>query len=377
MKSKISKLLVGTITETELVELQSWLNDPKNQSVLESYVQDYHDLNLATLKNDVDVAYKKVLSHIERDERPVRRLFPNWTKYAAAAVLFFGIGFLYQQGFFWTQSASTIVPKEEPTTLEMENGSIKTIDVSKTKEVKDAEGNIIGNQKQNQITYSEITQATDLVYNTLKTPNGQQFQLELSDGTLVYLNAGSSLKYPVNFLSEGPRQVYLMGEAYFDVSRKKSNPFIVNMDELDVKVLGTEFNISAYHEDTNIDVVLIEGAVVLNSNEESADNITKLMPGEKGSFEYSSKNISVGQVNTELHISWMQGHLVYRNLTFDNILTKLERHYNVEIENTNTELGNEVFNASFNNVKIEEVLSFFNDTHEIDYTIKNNRVIIQ
>ena len=78
-----------------------------------------------------------------------------------------------------------------------------------------------------------------------------------------------------------------------------------------------------------------------------------------------------------MYTSWMQGHLVFRELTFDQILTKLERHYNIEILNTNTELGKVVFNASFNEVKIEEVLSFFNDTHEIEYEIKNNTVIIK
>lgn len=377
MKNIISKLLMGTISEKELIELRNWLNDPRNQSILESYVVDYHDLNLTSLKNNVDAAYNKVVNQIERNERPVKQLFPNWAKYAAAVVLLFGIGFFYQHGFFSSKGETVFGSNDESITLELDNGDIQTVDISQTTEVKDSEGNVIGTQKENRISYSQATHKENLVFNTLSVPNGKQFQLELSDGTSVHLNAGSSLRYPINFLSEGPRQVFLSGEAYFDVNENKTNPFIVNVNELDVKVLGTEFNISAYMEDDSIDVVLIKGAVSLNGEGGSLDGPTNLVPGQKGSFGTISKKISVDQVNAEIYTSWMQGHLVFREVTFDNILTKLERHYNIEIENRNTDLGSEAFNASFNNVDIEKVLSFFNDTHEIDYTIENNKVIIE
>lgn len=368
---------MGTITEKELIQLRNWLNNPKNQSELESYVADYHDLNLATLKNNVDRAYCKVEQQISRNERPVKKLFPNWAKYAAAVVLLFGFGILLQQGGLSYQIETVVVPKDESITLEFDNGEIQTINVSQTKEVKDADGSVIGTQKQNRISYSQVTPSKDLVFNTLSVPSGKRFQLELSDGTSVHLNAGSSLRYPINFLSEGPRQVFLSGEAYFDVKEDIINPFMVNVDELNVNVLGTEFNISAYREDSNIDVVLIKGAVSMNSQGDLRDGPTVLMPGQKGSFGKESKNINLDRVNTSLYTSWMQGHLVFREVTFDNILTKLERHYNIEIENRNTDIGYEVFNASFNNVDIENVLSFFNDTHEIDYTIENSKVIIE
>jgi len=377
MKDIISKLLMGTISQNELIELRNWLNDSKNQSILESYVGDYHDLNLTSLKNNVDAAYNKVVNQIERNERPVKQLSPNWAKYAAAMVLLFGIGFFYQQGFFTLKGETNIISKDESITLELDNGDIQTIDVSRIKEVKDADGIVIGTQKQNRISYSQATHNETLTFNTMRVPNGKQFHLELSDGTSVHLNAGSSLRYPINFLSEGPRQVFLSGEAYFDVTENKTNPFIVNVNELDVKVLGTEFNISAYLEDSNIDVVLVKGAVSLSSQGRSLDGSLNLVPGQKGSYGNLSKNISVDRVNTEIYTSWMNGHLVFREVTFDNIITKLERHYNIKIENGNKDLSNEVFNASFNNVEIEKVLSFFNDTHKIDYIIENNKVIIK
>lgn len=378
MKDIISKLLTGTTTDEELIKLKQWLKDPKNQSVLESYVKDYHDLNLALLKNNVDEAYNKVMNRIERNEKPVKRLIPNWTKYAAAIVLLFGLGFLYQQGFFFSPNKDIqIIPKNNAITLELDNGTIQSIDVSQSKKLKDAVGNVIGNQKQNKISYSQEVPSDVLVYNTLTIPSGKQFELELADGTMVYLNAGSSLRYPISFPKTGTRQVSLSGEAFFDVSQDSSRPFIVNVGDLDVKVLGTEFNISAYKEDSNIEVVLVEGSVSLNKTDDIRDEAITLSPGQKGSFELVSKDIKVSQVNSNLYTSWMQGQLVFRDLSFDDILTKLERHYNIEIENTNKELGKEVFNASFNNAKIEEVLSYFNDTHKINYTIQNNKVIIR
>ncbi|MEG3656781.1 FecR domain-containing protein [Arenibacter palladensis] len=377
MKKNITKLLLGTITENEIVELRIWLQDPKNQAILESYVRDYHDLNLATIKNNLDEAYNKVSHQIDSNDKPVKKLFPNWTRYAAAVVLLFGLAFFYQQGFFATSDQEVLVPKDDSITLELDNGTIQTIDVNGAIEVRDSEGNIVGSQQQNQISYSKVHDKEVLVFNTLTIPNGKKFRIELSDGTLVHLNAGSSLRYPVNFLSDGPRQVFLSGEAYFDVAKSESNPFIVNIDELDVKVLGTQFNVSAYGEDEFIDVVLVEGTVGLRKKDQLQADVVKLSPGQKGSYKQVSESIIVNEVDTSLYISWMQGHLVFRDLTFNNILKKLERHYNIEIVNANVELGQEVFNARFDDVAIEEVLGYFNDIHSIDFKIDGNRVIIK
>jgi hypothetical protein len=377
MKKNITKLLLGTITENEIVELRNWLQDPKNQSILESYVRDYHDLNLAIIENNLDEAYKKVSNQIDIKEKPVKKLFPNWTRYAAAIVLLFGLAFFYQQGFFATSDQEVLVPKDDSITLELDNGTIQTIDVNGAIEVRDAEGNVVGSQQQNQIRYSRASEKEVLVFNTLTIPNGKKFQIELSDGTLVHLNAGSSLRYPVNFLSDGPREVFLIGEAYFDVTKNVSNSFVVNVNELDIKVLGTQFNVSAYGEDEFIDVVLVEGAVGLHKEDELQADAVKLSPGQKGSYEQASNYIQVNEVNTSLYTSWMQGHLVFRDLTFNNILKKLERHYNVEIINFNEVIGNEVFNARFDSVAIEEVLGYFNDIHSIDFRIEENKVIIK
>ncbi|MEC3966359.1 FecR family protein [Flagellimonas halotolerans] len=375
MKKNITKLLLGTISEKEIMELQDWLEDPNNQKILEAYVRDYHDLNLATLKNNLDEAYSKVNNRIDDKTKPIKRLFPDWMKYAAAVIVLMALGLIYQQGFFSTEEQYVLVPKEDTITLELNNGIVQSIDVSGNKEYRDREGNVVYVQNQGLIRYSKVTENEVLVYNTLLVPNGKTFQVELSDGTRVQLNAGSSLKYPVNFLEEGPRKVFLTGNAYFDVTKNTANPFVVNVDELDVKVLGTEFNISAYEEDENIDVVLVEGAVNMAGKNQSQD-LVELVPGQKGSFDPKSKDVLVEEVDTSLYTSWRQGSLVYRELTFNKILKKLERHYNIEIVNNNVELGEEVFNARFDRMEIEEVLGYFKDIHDIDFTVENNKVTI-
>ena len=376
MKDLIFKLLMGTIREKELAELKSWLADPVNRSVLEEYVRDYHDLNLATLENDVDEAYNKVACQIGFDEKPVKRLLHRWARYAAAVALLLAAGLVFQQKFFSEQEQPLIIPKNESVTLELDNGTVRALDISQSAVITDRHGNLLGEQKENQLRYRRSGPSDELVFNTLRVPNGKRFRLELSDGSVVHMNSGSSLRYPVNFPAEG-REVFLSGEAYFEVREDRSRPFAVKAEELGVKVLGTRFNVAAYEEEANIEVVLVEGAVHLKADGPAQDEGVKLAPGQKGAFERADGNIRVVPVNTSLYTSWMKGQLVFRDMTFDNIVAKLERYYNVDIENGNPELGREIFNASFNNVEIEKVLSFFSEAHQINYTIENNKIIIQ
>ncbi len=367
---------MGTISKKELLALRKWLNNPENQFILESYIREYHDLNLSLLKDNVEEAYEKTIRQIDMTEAPVRKLMSNWWKYAAAAILIVGLGFMYQQSRE-AKKSHILIPNEDVVTLVSENGSVQTINVEMSEIVRDENGNAVGKQVKNQINYSLVNQVKELVYNTLNVPKGKTFQVTLSDGTVVHMNAGSSLRYPVSFSPAQSRKVFLDGEAYFAVTKDESRPFIVNVANLDVKVLGTEFNVSSYNEDVNIEVVLVEGAVGLHKTSELREESVRLVPGQRGSYVRNSENIHIDSVNTDLFTSWMQGHLVFRELTFDQILTKLGRHYNVELRNRNSALGNEVFNASFNDATIEEVMSFFNDTHEIDYEVSNNKIIIK
>ena len=217
------------------------------------------------------------------------------------------------------------------------------------------------------------------MYNTLKIPYGKQLKVALSDGTKVMLNAGSEFRYPVNFIKGKKREVFLQGEAYFDVAHDARHPFVVEANALDIQVLGTKFNVANYKEDVSTEVVLVDGSVMLQSNTETAEKSqTILSPGFKGIFKKSEKTIETKEVNTAIYTAWTDGFVVFREAPFQNILKKLERHYNVKIRNTNTTLANERFNATIDveNDTIDQVLEYFNKIYDIDYTIINNEVII-
>ena len=310
---------------------------------------------------------------------PKKSNFKKYIAIAASVVVLLGVGFLYKQNILNTTPQQKFDFKSTDIVLQLEDGKVQIIHEDNTVQLLDSKGNVVGNQAGNKLVYENNSDLEKVSYNTIKIPYGKKFQLQLSDGTLVHLNSGTTLKYPIKFIAGENRQVFLDGEAFFDVAKDKNHPFIVNADNLNVRVLGTHFNVSNYPEDAATDVVLVEGSVgMYNSNEEfNADKNTILKPGYKGSFNRENATMMTKPVITDIYTSWINGGLTFRNMTFKNIITKLERRYNVTIINKNEKLANEKFNASFKEESIENVMSYFNDIHGINYTIKNNQILIK
>ncbi len=338
--------------------------------------------NLPQMKKETaDQLFANILSKAqEREVILLPKRNKSWLKYtaiAASLLLLLGIGFTYQNGYFDSQKNQIIDPTQ--ITLHLENGEVQVISEGTKIAVKDADGNIIGTQEGNKIVYHATASSGKLSYNTLKVPYGKRFELQLSDGTSIHLNAGTTLRYPIQFINGQNRQVYLNGEAFFDVAKDKSHPFVVNADELNVRVLGTHFNVSNYPEDEMTDVVLVEGSVGLYESNKTfdAEKNTILKPGVKGSFDRKNNSISTKSVDTEVYTAWVDGELYLRNISFANICKKLERQYDVTITNKNPKLSGEKFNASFKQEPIEKVLSYFNDVYGIQYTITNKQVTIK
>jgi hypothetical protein len=332
-----------------------------------------------------DDIFLNILSASKENEttielHPKKSNFRKYISIAASVVVLLGIGLAYQKGaFFNSKPEPKFDFKSNDIVLQLENGNTQIISENNKVEVRDADGNVVANQDGSKIVYDNDSDLEKVSYNTIKIPYGKRFQLQLSDGTLVHLNSGTTLKYPVKFIAGENRQVFLDGEAFFDVAKDKKHPFIVNADNLNIRVLGTHFNVSNYPEDAVTDVVLVEGSVgMYNIHEEfDADKNTVLKPGYKGSFNKENNMIFTKPVITDIYTSWINGGLTFRNMTFRNIITKLERRYNVTIVNKNEKLANEKFNASFSDESIEKVMSYFNDIHGINYTIKNNQILIK
>lgn len=385
----ISNYISKEISEEEFNELKQWLlEDSKNEQFFIDYLRIYKKSRRIQFGKilDKDVAWKNIISKLETpllQEQPLKKatstskyikLIPSISKYAAIAIVFLTIGYFYKSGNF-PNSKNTVIPPES-ITLQLENGKIQIINEDGSSQLVDEEGKIIGSQNGSQLVYTNETKKETLTYNTLTIPYGKRFEIQLSDGTRVHLNAGSSLKYPVKFINGIKREVFLNGEAFFSVAKDAKHPFIVNATDLNVEVFGTEFNVSAYPEDIDTDVVLVEGSVGMYKNNETIKEGTMLVPGTKGSLNKENLSISTEKVNTLIYTSWRQGGLFFRNMPFKNIAKKLERQYNMKVIITNKLLEKETFNANFNEEPIENILSYFSDSYNIKYTIKNNTVYI-
>mgnify|MGYP003634296242 FL=1 len=371
----IYKSIAKIITNEEQETLDHWLSKKSNRAIYTKIIDKKNIQAKLAIYTEIETEriYKNLESKIAKNNKKVKKLkLYKIFKYASILVLFLGLGYAYQNGYF-SKNATLITPNEH-ITLQLENGSIQVLNEDASLKIIDSKGNIVGSQRGTQIAYNQDTQEATLAYNTLTVPYGKRFEIRLSDGTMVHLNAGTSLKYPVKFIEGENRQVFLKGEAFFNVTKDAQHPFIVNAEALNVQVLGTQFNISGYADDLETDVVLVEGSVNLSS---AKNKSVVLKPGFKGSYTKNSTNdITTTPVITSIYTSWINGELVLRNITFENILKKMERHYNVEIINTNTELAKEKFNASFRNEPIEKILEYFKITYNIRYKIEGNKILI-
>ena len=365
-----------TISEAEKLQLIEWLQTSKNQKTFKEFVKINYNLQKQYADIDSEKAYKELLEKIEKsapkanqNQNKVRKLIPTWLKYAAVivGVAIIGLGVFYNSPQEDAFSATPLI------TLQLEDGSIRFIDESSETFILDAAGHKISEQKNNQLIYSQSTSEEVLAYNTLSVPYGKTFKLSLSDGSQVVLNAGTKLKYPVNFIQGKNRTVFLNGEAYFDIAKDAEHPFIVNTEDMDVKVLGTHFNVNSYTEDQKTYTVLVEGKV-LAENKLLANDNKILEPNEKVFFENDA--LKVEHVDVQKYVAWVQGQLVFVDDSFELIVNKLQRKFNVKIENNYPELNKINITATFTNESIEEVLKTFQTYKDFDWTIKNGTVII-
>ena len=306
------------------------------------------------------------------------QLIRNITRYAAAVVITIGLGATYNY-MFKSEVIETLMIDEEVITLMLDDGTIKEINEKGEEQIVNNNGEVLGKQKGIQLIYQNNKSIEKLVYNQLNVPFGKKVEILLSDGTQVYLNAGSTLRYPVKFLEGLERKVFLTGEAFFDVTKNMNNSFIVNVDELDIRVFGTKFNVTSYREDENISTVLVEGSVGIYSSKEKFEKNkgAVLIPGELGAWDKNKKKLAVNKVDTSIYTSWIEGKLIFRKTPFKTICRKLERKYNVTIKSNNKELDSKLYNAVFKSETIEEILNSFQKNYNLNYSIVENKIRFQ
>ena len=385
----ISVYISKEISENEFSVLKEWIDEsPENKKAFSDYLLFYKKTRqlIFASTTDKDKAWSSIVSQletplhnqeIEQKETKVRSLKATtlFLKFAAIVLVLLSISY-----FYFDKEVSVLKPtfensiaSEAAITLQLANGDIQVIKEDGTTEVVDANGNVVGTQKGNQLVYNNASAKDTLVYNTIKVPYGKRFELKLSDGTNVHLNAGTSLRYPVRFINGQNRQVFLDGEAYFDVTKDAKHPFVVGSSDMDVKVLGTKFNVTSYKEDAKTYTVLVEGSVAASNNITENDEVI-LKPGNRAFFE--NKNLKTEAVDVRKYIAWVSGQLMFIDDSFGVITNKLERKYNVDIVNNYDELNNIMITATFKEENIEQVLKTFQTYKSFNYTIKNKVIII-
>jgi transmembrane sensor len=201
----------------------------------------------------------------------------------------------------------------------------------------------------------------------VEAPAGSKMKFELGDGTKVWLNHGSKLKYPYRFEGKN-RKVFLTGEAYFEVAHNKDVPFIVGTNRIEVKATGTAFNVSAYPEDNIIETTLVEGRVILYGANSSSE-IKVLSPNESLKFNSQKNNYTVETGNTAKNTFWKDGLLVFRNDPLEDVAKKLARWYNVDVEITNEKIKKFTYTATFTDETLAQVLKLMTIPTPVSYKL--------
>lgn len=384
IKKLLARFRDNSIDKSEFGELFSYLKDPSAETEIKQLMSEHWDELHAhpfnTDRKPNNELFDALLEKIE-DRTTVRKLNTrkSLTKWLSVAAM---IAVIFSAGYFYTTESISLEPTldlpNEAVTLELDNGAIKVISEQDTEQILNASGLVLGTQTGTTIAYKNNISEEKLAFNTLTVPYGKRFQVVLSDGTKVHLNAGTSLKYPVKFINGLSRQVFLDGEAYFDVAKDSKHPFLINADEMNIRVLGTQFNVSSYPEDETISTVLVEGSVgifekgdVYNSN-----TATMLAPGFKAAWNKQNQEIAMAKTDVEQHTAWMDGRLILDEVPFEAILKKLERQYNVTFLNNNKELEDRFFTARFDIEDIYQVMKSLSVSASFSYTLDNNQIII-
>lgn len=224
--------------------------------------------------------------------------------------------------------------------------------------------------------FSNRTQShTDEIFLETQVPYGQRTKITLADNTVVFLNAGSYLKYPPRFVGK-TRKVTLIGEAYFEVAKNAEHPFIVEAGSLDIKVYGTHFSIKAYPEEDIVETTLVEGSVGLCGPDGRAEMV-RLKPNQKALFNRHTNKIQLQTVNAILETSWKDGRYYFKKETLPVIARKLERNFNIPIRIVSPGLNNRVYAGLFDkNKTIYQIMDLITRHNDFTYRLKNDTIVI-
>lgn len=371
-----------TATSEEKEEFTNLLIDANNADFFEGMLDEqWMNIKEEDLKHFDFPTQAELLRRIQNEIHPVTK--PKKLSFikiaAAAAILLCTLSF----GFYFVKQlnqpkeiyfANDIAPGKNGATLTLSNGKKIAINDALSGNIASDAGVKIFKNEKGQIIYQVVDQQNGAsTYNTLSTTRGEQTEVLLPDGTLVFLNAQSSLNFPTNFHGAKERKVTLIGEGYFEVTKNKYQPFIVASNHQEVKVLGTTFNISAYADEPQITTTLLEGSVNITNTDSQQSKV--LAPGQQASL--SASKLEVKAVETDDVVAWKNGYFMFNNETLPTILNRVSKWYDVDIIYKDDSMKNKTFFGSIGRYKnISELLKVMQETDVANFEIKGRQVIV-
>lgn len=380
LNALIKQFTDGTISKDDYVELMAYFKSDKEADEVflamdKAWMSE--SIDRAHSPEEMDVLYYKLTSNKGFNKVPKVKL---WSKIAIAAsvAIAIGIGFWFygaSQRMISLQSRTVnkndISPGHNQATLTLSNG--KQINLSDAKT-----GVVIDAAKLSYNDGTEIKESKPTSLLTISTPNGGTYQVRLSDGTKVWLNATSTLKFPSDFTQSKYRKVELIGEAYFEVEKDKTMPFIVASKGQEVKVLGTHFNVNSYPDENSTKTTLLEGRVqvsVLDTKTLRQVPPSILKPGMQ--FIFTSSGVRIEQlVDPEEAISWKSGYFTFNREPLDEVMRKVSRWYSVDVVYKNEQIKSIPFSGSITRfADVSKVLKMLELTGKVKFTIEGENII--
>ena len=327
-----------------------------------------------------ETIHSELLNSIARQKR--RQMIRTW--YAAAAVILL----ILSSGLYFNNLkkktiviAKTESPRFKNDVLPGDNRAVLTLDDGSQINLDDAQNGVLASEDNTdirktgsgQLEYSAGDKLIQTVkYNTLSTPMGGQYQLSLPDGSKVWLNSGSSIRFPTAFIGK-ERVIELKGEAYFDIKENKKMPFIVRTNNsMDIKVLGTQFNVMAYDDEKSINTTLVEGSVQILKESGTAF----LEPGQAAILNKGTGKIKVAEADIDEAVAWKNGYFIFSNENIESIMRKVSRWYNIEVDYQGN-LSNKDFVGTISRDKnISELLKMLELTGAIHFKVDGRRVTV-
>ena len=376
----IQLYLTGDLSEEEKVKLEDWIRgDSSRKRLFDEICEERNvvrDLEVYERVNK-ESAWEKVVcrGNIKLQHSP-RRL--GWYRWVAAVMLPVMVAAGYfiremkrdslQQGV----EIASIEPGKSKAILRLGNNRVLEITKERETHVDVAEGIAATNNSSGMI-YSEQVATGKTEYNVLEIPRGGEYTVTLSDGTVVHLNSGSELRYPVAFGAER-REVFLSGEGYFEVVKDSVRPFFVNADKLKIRVYGTSFNVNTYDLE-NIQTVLVEGKIGIQTMNMNTEYMVK--PGQLALYNQEKGTMEILNVDVQLYVAWKDHEFMFDDESLEKIMNRLSLWYDVDVFFQTASLKQLHFTGHLGRYDdISHILDAISGVTQVKFSVKGRTIIV-